>query len=57
MTLTMEELHAFVRERAEHLRLARPPLQRVESAADVGIILIYEVLGALLARELRERTT
>lgn len=51
MRFTLEEFQIAVRDRVDQLRSARPPIQRVESTGDMDIVLIFEVLDALLARE------
>lgn len=51
MMFTLEEFRAAVVERVNQLRSGRPPMQRVESAGDMDIILVFEVLDFLLARE------
>lgn len=51
MRFTLEEFQTAVRERVNQLRSGRPPMQRVESTGDMDIVLIFEVLDFLLARE------
>lgn len=51
MTFTVDEFRAAVRERVGQLRSGRPPMQRVESTADMDIVLVFEVLDFLLAKE------